>query len=162
MIRAAIKNANKVMIQFPVQNGVSDTLSPLTIMTGKPTPDYNDMKIKFGVYAQVFEENNPTNTPITRTTGAIALTPTGNAQGGQYFMSLTTGRKLSRQQWDELPMSDGVIAVVERMAQAENQPLLGPGAPIFEWSPGLAIEDDEYIPMVQDGDDHVEVIEGNN
>jgi hypothetical protein len=80
MIRATIENANKVMNQFPAQNGMSDTLSLLTIMTGKPTPDYNDLKIKFGSYAQVFEENTPTNTPITRTTGAIALTPTGNVQ----------------------------------------------------------------------------------
>jgi hypothetical protein len=86
MVRAAIEKANKVMNQFPAQNGMSNTLSPLTIMTGKPTPDYNDMKIEFGAYAQVFEENNPTKTPITRTTGAIALTPAGNAQGGQFFM----------------------------------------------------------------------------
>jgi hypothetical protein len=160
MIRAAIENANKVMNQFLAQNGVSATLSPLTIMTGKPTPDYNDMKIEFGAYAQVFEENQITNTPITRTTGAIALTPTGNAQGGQFFMSLTTGRKLSRQQWDELPMPDGVIATVERMTQNENQPLLGRGSPLFEWSPGITIEDDEDIHIVQDDDDHIEVTDG--
>jgi hypothetical protein len=160
MIRAAIENANKVMNQFPAQSGVPATLSPLTIMTGKPTPDYNDMKIEFGAYAQVFKENQITNTPITRTTGAIALTPTGNAQGGQFFMSLTTGRKLSRRQWDELPMPDGVITTVERMAQNENQPLLGQGAPLFEWSPGVTIEDDEDIHIVQDDDDHIEVIDG--
>jgi hypothetical protein len=49
MIMAAIENANKVMNQFPAQNGVSNTLSPLSIMTGRPTPDYNCMKIEFGV-----------------------------------------------------------------------------------------------------------------
>jgi hypothetical protein len=103
------------------------------------------------------------NTPIARTTGAIALTPTGNAQGKQYFMSLAIGRKLSRQQWDELPMPDGVIETAERMvAQAEHQPLLGRGAPIFEWSPGVAIEDDKNIPTIQDDDVHVEGIEGEN
>jgi phospholipid N-methyltransferase len=63
MMRATIENANKTLNQFPAKNGVSDTLSPLTIMTGRPTPDYNDMKIDFGAYAQVFEDNNPTNTP---------------------------------------------------------------------------------------------------
>jgi hypothetical protein len=61
MMRAAIKNANKALNQFPAKNGVSDTLSPLTIMTGRPTPDYNDMKIEFGTYAQVFKDNNPTS-----------------------------------------------------------------------------------------------------
>ncbi len=111
-------------------------------MTGRPTPDYNDMKIEFGACGQVFEDNNPTNTPIARTTGAIALTPTGNAQGGYFFLSLATGRKLSRQQWDALPMPDGVVAAVERMAQDESQPLIGQGAPLFEWSPGVPIEED--------------------
>jgi hypothetical protein len=57
MMRAAIENAN----------GVSDTLSPLTIMTGRPTPEYNDIKIEYGAYAQVFVDNNPTNTPRART-----------------------------------------------------------------------------------------------
>jgi len=92
MMRAAIENANKCLNQFPAENGVSTTLSPLTIMTGKPSPDYNDVKIEFGSYAQVFESNDPTNTVKARTTGAIALTPTGNAQGGYNFLSLTTGR----------------------------------------------------------------------
>jgi hypothetical protein len=84
-------------------------MSPLTILTGRPSPDYSDLKIEFDAYTLVFEDNDPTNMVRTRATGAIALTPTGNAQGGYYFMSLTTGRRLSRQQWDELPTPDGVI-----------------------------------------------------
>jgi hypothetical protein len=157
MMRAAIENATKVLNHFPAQNGVSDTLSPLTIMTGKPGPDYNDLKIEFGAYTQVFEDNDPTNITKARTTGAIALTPTGNAQGGYFFLSLTTGRKISRQQWDELPMPDGIIATVEHMAQTEQQPLLGPGAPLFEWSPGVEIEDDTpQAIQEEDGDDHTE------
>jgi hypothetical protein len=80
MMRAAIQGAHKALNQFPAHNGVSEFLSPLTIMTGRPSPDYNDMRIEFGAYAQVFEDNDPTNTAKARTTGAIALTPTGNAQ----------------------------------------------------------------------------------
>jgi hypothetical protein len=115
------------------------------------------MKIEFGAYAQVFEDNDPTNTVRTRTTGAIALTPTGNAQGGYYFLSLTTGRRLSRQQWDKLPMPDGVIAAVEAMAEADHQPLLGHGAPIFEWSPGIPIEDVNNEPvMVEEHEEDIE------
>jgi hypothetical protein len=121
------------------QRTQSDTLSPLTIMTGRPNLDYNDMIIEFGAYAQVYKDGGPTNTVRARTTGAIALTPTGNAQGGYYFLSLTTGRKLSQQQWDELPMPDRVIAAVERISKTDNQPLTGHGAPLFEWSPGVPI-----------------------
>jgi hypothetical protein len=90
------------------------------------------MKMKFGSYAQVFEENgNTTNTMRMRSTGAIAMTPTANALGGYFFLSLVTGMKLSRQQWDPLPMPDGVIETVERMAEDEDQPLVAHGAPFF-------------------------------
>jgi hypothetical protein len=59
-------------------------------------------------------------------------------------------------------MPDGVIATVEQMARNKNQPLLGRGAPLFEWSPGITIEDDEDIHIVQDDDDHIEVTGGEN
>jgi hypothetical protein len=78
MMRAAIKGAHKALNQFPAKNEVSETLSPLTIMRGRPSPNYNNMRIKFGAYTQVFENNNPTFTAKARTTGAIALNPTGN------------------------------------------------------------------------------------
>lgn len=56
----------------------------------------------------------------TRTTGAIALRPTGNAQGGFYFMSLTTGRRLSRNHWTMLPMPQDVIDRVHVLARRQN------------------------------------------
>jgi hypothetical protein len=150
MTRAAIEGAHKALNQFPARDGASDVMSPLTIMTGRPSPDYNQLKIEFGAYAQIFESNDPTNTVRNRTTGAIALTSTGNAQGGYYFLSLTTGRKLSRQQWDELPMPDGVIATVEAMAAEQNQAILGNEGPIFEWSPGIVILDEHETPNILD------------
>jgi hypothetical protein len=51
-------------------------------------------------------------------------------------MSLTTGRRISRQQWTDLPMPDGVIAAVEDMAAVERQPIMGNGGPVIEWIPG--------------------------
>jgi hypothetical protein len=62
MIVELVRCAVMVLNQIPALDGVCDTLSPLTIMTGKLCPDYNMMKIKFGSYAQIFEENNPSNT----------------------------------------------------------------------------------------------------
>lgn len=47
---------------------MSDTLSPLVIMAGRPNPDYNNMKIEFGAYTQVFEDNDSMNTLKVRTT----------------------------------------------------------------------------------------------
>jgi hypothetical protein len=164
MMRAAIEGANTALNQFPAHDGVSEFRSPLTIMTGRPSPDYNDMQIEFGAYAQVFEDKNPTNTAKARTMGAIALTPTGNAQGGFYFLSLITGRRLLRQQWDKFPMPDGVMAAVKKMAEDEGQPLVGYGAPLFEWSPGVAIEDEDPAPVLQEehGDGNKPIFEDEN
>jgi hypothetical protein len=153
MMKAVVEGANKGLNLFPAKNGASKVLSPITIMTGRPRPDYNNLKIEFGAYAMVFESNDPTNTNKTRATGAIPMTPTGNAQGGFYFVSLTTGKRLSRQQWDELPMPDGVIARVEALAAEQEQPVFDNGAPLFEWSPGIAIADEGKAPDVVDIDD---------
>ena len=53
-------------------------------------------KMNFGEYVQVFNLNNITNTNEPRTTGAIVLYSSDNAQGGWYFMSLDTGKRIRR------------------------------------------------------------------
>ena len=58
--------------------------------------------------------------------------------------------KLSRQQWDEIPMPDGVNAAVEAMALEQVQPLIGISGPIFEWSPGILIQDEIELPEIVD------------
>ena len=73
---------------FPGKHGLSTELSPETIMTGSPPPDYNKLKIEFGSYAQVFDAPSPSNTPRS---GAISLGATGNAGGAFYFLSLASG-----------------------------------------------------------------------
>ena len=44
-----------------------------------------------------------------RTTGAIALRPTGNAQGAYFLMRLTNGRRLNRQSFTHLSLPHDVI-----------------------------------------------------
>ena len=51
-----------------------------------------------------------------RTTGAISLQPTGNAQGAYFFMSLTTGRRLNRQVFTPLPLPQDIINGVHCLA----------------------------------------------
>ena len=62
--------------------------------------------------------------PKARSLGAIALTPTGNANGDYYFLSLATGARISRHQWTAIPITDTCIARVEVLAKHERQPLL--------------------------------------
>jgi hypothetical protein len=69
---------------------------------------------------QVHKEYTPRNSQSPRTKGAILLGPSGNLQGQYKFMALNTGKKITCQSWDVIPMPDTVIACVN--ALRTNQP----------------------------------------
>ena len=91
MCRAVVEKAVRNLNQFPAKDGIADKMSPLTIMTGKPFPDYDNLLLEFGTYVHIYEDNDPTNTTKARTTPAIALNSTGNEAGAYVVMSLVTG-----------------------------------------------------------------------
>ena len=129
---------------FPWPSGVSSTLSPSTIVTGDPRPNYTTMRIELGSYAQLFDDVTPSNTPHSRSFGAIALGPTGNAQGAYHFLSLATGARLSRHRWTELSIPDTAIARVEAIALEQGQPLLQLHNLVVETCPDQLIDPTEY------------------
>ncbi len=96
MITHIAANSARCLNQFPRVNGISLTMSPLTIITGAATPDHNAMHLELGTHVQVFGDHAPTNTPRGRFLGAIALCPTGNTQGDYYVLSMSTGARISR------------------------------------------------------------------
>jgi hypothetical protein len=136
---------------FPSSDGVSDTMSPRLLIVGFNVDYAKHCKLEFGTYAQVHEDHD--NSMATRTTGAIALRPTGNAQGGYYFMSLTTGRRLNRNHWTELPMPQDVINRVRTLARRSN----GNKSLLFTDRHGGAINDSG-----DDEDDNEHYTEDNN
>jgi hypothetical protein len=78
---------------FPAHDGISDTLSPWAILVGSHLDYAKHCQLEFGAYVLTHKEHN--NSMATRTTGAIALHPTGNEQSGHFFLSLATGRMLN-------------------------------------------------------------------
>ena len=130
------------------EDGVSDSISPRELIAGLKL-DYNKhCRLEFGSYVQVHEDHD--NTMQTRTTGAIALRPAGNAQGGYYFFSLTTGRRLNQSHWTDLPMPQDVIDPVYTFASRSN----ANRALLFAWRDGTPIANDdddtdgtEYNPL---------------
>ena len=55
-------------------------------------------------------------------------------------MSLSTGERLHCHQWTEPPLTDYVTDRVEDLAAQENQPsVVTSGHPVFEWTPGVPI-----------------------
>jgi hypothetical protein len=75
--------------QFPPADRVSKTISPWAIISGLQLDYAKHCKLEFGMYVQTHKEHD--KSMATCTTSAIALQPTGNEQGGYYFLSLATG-----------------------------------------------------------------------
>jgi hypothetical protein len=96
---------------FPKKDGVSRSLSPRLIVTGNHFNSLKHCKLEFGEYVQTHEEHNNTMGPCT--VGAIALRPTGNAQGSYLFFSLNSGRVVTRNRWTVLPIPGNVIKRVK-------------------------------------------------
>ena len=138
MVRSLVEEIIVVLNAFPSKNAVSSTISPATMVEGKPKLDLKRKMIPFGAYALVYTRTTNDNQP--RAVPAIALRMSNNA-GGHYFMSLHTGKRIHGFQWDELPIDEYVIERVEALAEEQNQPLMHRGKPCFEWSPGVEIED---------------------
>ena len=131
--------ANYWINMFPRKGGISKTLSPRALLTGQSWSYTTHCKLEFGDYVQTHEEHD--NSMAARTIGAIALCPTGNAQGGYFFFSLTTGRVLNRGRWTSLPIPNEVIDRVHRMARQEHG------------NNGLNFEDRNHNPLVDPDDD---------
>ena len=68
---------------FPPSDGLSTTISPRGIMIGIKVDYKKHCKLQIGTYVQVHKDHD--NLMQTRTTGAIALRPKGNAQGVTTF-----------------------------------------------------------------------------
>ena len=105
---------------------------------------------EFGEYVQTHEEHD--NSLLSCTVGAIALRPTGNQQGGYFFMSLHTGRIINHLHATKLPMPSEVIIRVDQLAKAQNMiPSLAFGNRDNRLITQDIIDDDEtenaYIPI---------------
>ena len=152
MITSLMDHVISNLNNFPFKNSISSTISPATIVEGVPKPDFSHKRIAFGSYAIVWIRT--TNDMKRRAVPAIALNQS-NRQGGHYFMSLDTGKRIHSYHWDKVPIPKEVINRVEKLAKLESQPLLTNKQPMFEWSPGVPIistidDISDEIPHVSD------------
>ena len=114
-------NSVRLLNYFPTKGGVSDQLSPKTIMTGETLDYKRDLCLKTGEYCQVHEDELPRNSQKARTQGATVLGPTGNLQGGFKFINLKTGKTITRYSWDKIPIKDAVISRVNELGKREPE-----------------------------------------
>jgi hypothetical protein len=76
----------------PPKDGVSRKINPRELITGAKIDHNKHARAACGDYVQIHEEHD--NSMATRAAGAIATKLTGNARGGFWFCSLTTGQML--------------------------------------------------------------------
>ena len=141
---------------FPAAGGVSQQYSPSTIIFGTPAPDSSRTRLPFGTF--VYAYIGTSNTMESRACPAITLYE-GSDKYSYYFMSLDTGSKIHSRKWEELPISDDVILKVESMTK--TQVFMPDGEPLFEWSPGLMIDDYDLdveadIESISDDDNNID------
>jgi hypothetical protein len=117
MVIRMVLHIVKFINGFPRRVGVK-YYSPGQIMTSWGLHADN-LLLKFGTYCQVSEHVEPRNSLAERTRGAISIGNSGNLTGGQAFMALDTGEKITRFQWTELPMPMAVIKRVNRIGKNE-------------------------------------------
>jgi hypothetical protein len=103
MIIELLANVALWINAFPPSSGVSKTFSPHTIMTGTMLDFNKHCQIPFGAYAELHEDNDVTNTTTERTQPAICLGPKANFQGSYKFLSLKTGKCITRKQFMSYP-----------------------------------------------------------
>ena len=103
-------------IVFPHKDGIHNTFSPPTIVTGSKIDFNKHFKLQFGTYVQMHEQHN--NSLLPRMAMAIALRATGNEQGSYYFLSLRTGKRVVRNNWTVLPMPAKIIATIHQLTAA--------------------------------------------
>jgi hypothetical protein len=139
---------------FPHPNGVLAELSPCTIITSQVVNFNGHCKYKFGEYIQTHEQHD--NSMAPRTIRALAMHPTGNAQGNYYFFSLSNGRIINRMHATKLPMPDDVIKCVHSIARRQKA---NPGLVFLDWNQVPDVADDyantddddsEYVPAAND------------
>ena len=84
---------------FPPRGGVSYRYSPRDIVVGNRLDYHKHCRVPFVSYVQVNDvpsELNSRSVSLGWTTNTISLGPTGNQRGGYYFLSLATGRVVTR------------------------------------------------------------------
>ena len=141
---AIVLHVTKMLNFFPPKGGISDSISPKTIMSGEKLDYKKHLSLQIGQYCQVHEEDLPRNSQKARTQGAICLGPSGNMQGGFKFLTLKTCKTVSRRTWDLIPMPDLVIARMNTLGADQ------PKDWTFTDRQGRPVGDSDEIPGVND------------
>ena len=115
-----LKNCTLWLNAFPAADGVSSVHSPCFLLTGRELSFDKHAMLEIGSFVQTHEEHSNGMEP--RTMGAICLGPTGNAQGGHWFLSPTSRSHIICHCWTPLPMPQEVVHHSTQIGHAQGMP----------------------------------------
>ena len=85
MVTGLLEHVELWLNAFPSNSAEIKNVSPSTLVTGAPQPDFNRKRVPFGSYVMAYKGTR--NDMSARSTPAIALRES-NEFGGFYFLSL--------------------------------------------------------------------------
>ena len=103
---------------FLVKDGVSTILSPRQLIDCRTLDFKRDLEVPFGQFVECGAPT--TNTPKERTRSGIYLGLNDSLQGGYLVMSLDTGKELSTNKVNPIPVTDQVKTAVEAIAHRKG------------------------------------------
>ena len=106
MTKSMLEIVTNHLNHLPSEDGVSNTISPSTIILGEGPIDVKYPTVEFGSYVLLYTSTQ--NNLNRRSVPCIALNPS-NGFVGHNFLSLESGKKLHGYKWVVLPMDEWVI-----------------------------------------------------
>ena len=56
-------------------------------------------------------------------------------------MNIFKGKKIHSYNWKQFPITEELIKQVDKLYGDEGWPIMGDGYPLFEWSPGIELNE---------------------
>jgi hypothetical protein len=108
------------MNSFPVKSGISEKWGLRELISRHELDAKLHYKAPFRSYCKVHVDPDITNMMEPKTKWAICLGPTGNRQGSTKFLSLTTGNKIVRRNFNKIPVTESVIKRVNKLGTKDK------------------------------------------
>ena len=102
---------------FPRKGGISKTYGPRAILLGTVIDYARHCQLETEQYVEVHEKTD--NTMKWRSEPALYLYPSGNAQGGGYYMKISNREHVHRNRFTVIPMPENVVEQVHQLAKRQ-------------------------------------------
>ena len=105
------------MLIYPIKNAIPDTMGPAMLVKGKQKLDFGKKIIEFRAYAMVYvgTHNNTKKKELT-------ISRLESVQRGRslFLMSLYSGKIIHSYIWEEIPIHQKLIEIVEKLTREEK------------------------------------------